>query len=81
MLYCCLRRKSQIVKFKIAYKVLFRGHDPKLSVNRGILLEKREYKLNLKHENHSKWRSTYIGNVNLYIRQAEFDTQTPEFDT
>ena len=21
-----------------------------------------------------------IGNVNLYIRQAEFDTQTPEFD-
>ena len=22
-----------------------------------------------------------IGNVNLYIRQAEFDTQIPEFDT
>ena len=23
----------------------------------------------------------HIGNVNLYIRQAEFDTQIPEFDT
>ena len=23
----------------------------------------------------------FIGNVNLYIRQAEFDTQIPEFDT
>ena len=23
----------------------------------------------------------YIGNVNLYIRQAEFDTQFPEYDT
>ena len=22
-----------------------------------------------------------IGNINLYIRQAEFDTQIPEFDT
>ena len=22
----------------------------------------------------------HIGNVNLYIRQAEFDTQIPEFD-
>ena len=25
-----------------------------------------------------KW---VIGNINLYIRQAEFDTQIPEFDT
>ena len=27
------------------------------------------------------WKFHFIGNVNLYIRQAEFDTQIPEFDT
>ena len=26
-------------------------------------------------------KNQHIGNVNLYIRQAEFDTQIPEFDT
>ena len=29
----------------------------------------------------TKNKSQFNGNVNLYIRQAEFDTQIPEFDT
>ena len=28
-----------------------------------------------------QYDSSDIGNVNLYIQQAEFDTQIPEFDT
>ena len=31
--------------------------------------------------NWRRWGPKNIGNVNLYIRQAEFDTQIPEFDT
>ena len=30
---------------------------------------------------HTKIHFQDIGNVNLYIRQAKFDTQIPEFDT
>ena len=44
---------------------------------------KRDYCSNLNHNTGVKeiLQNSSIGNVNLYIRQAEFDTLSPEFDT